>query len=235
MKLLFPEHVKCVSCNKEIFTNERFDLCEDCYGKITLLKDYHCCIKCGRPLINYSDYNICGECLKKNRFFDKGFSATLYDSIAEKMIFDFKYNDKTFLYKPIGDMMIDALEYGGADYDFVAYVPIHFYRRLSRGFNQSKLIAERISEKTGKGLLRDAVIRSKNTKRLKNLSVDQRENELNEAFVRNKSMDLAGLTILLVDDIMTTGTTADKCSKVLKNMGADEILVSTFAVKCNYD
>lgn len=235
MRVLYPEHVKCVVCNREIFKNDTFDLCEDCYEMITFLKDYHCCIRCGRPLIDHSDYMYCGECLKRSRHFDRGVSATIYDTVSEKMIFDFKYNDKTYLYKAIGSIMADSLICVDAKYDLITYVPIHIKRRLSRGFNQSKLIAERISEITGVELLPNAVLRSKNTRRLKNLSMNDREYELREAFEGKKGLNIEGMIILLVDDIMTTGTTADKCSKILKDMGAKEVIISTFAVKCNYD
>lgn len=235
MKLLYPEHVKCIACNTEIFQNDIYDLCENCYEEITFLKDYHCCTRCGRPLVNHSDYMYCRECLKRSRHFDRGYSATVYDSVSEKMIFDFKYNDKTYLYKAIGEIMADSLSYNHAHFDLITYVPIHFKRRLSRGFNQSKLIAERISEITGKYLLQNAILRSKNTRRLKNLSMNEREDELKEAFEGRKGVTLEGMTVLLIDDIMTTGTTADRCSKVLKDMGANEIVIATFAVKCNYD
>lgn len=235
MKLLFPEHVKCVVCNREIYVGDLFGLCKSCYDKITFLKEYKCCKKCGRPLIDYSDYNYCGECLKRYRYFDRGYSATVYDSVSEKMIFDFKYNDKTFLYRAIGDIMADCLRFNNVDYDFITYVPIHTMRRLTRGFNQSKLIAERIAERTSKMIIENAVLRSKNTKRLKNLSMIQRETELQGAFLSNDKFDLKGAKLLLVDDIMTTGTTADKCSMILKDMGAEEVIVATFVVKCNYD
>lgn len=235
LKLLFPEHIKCVVCNREIYSYDSFDLCPSCYDKITFLSEYQCCKKCGRPLIDHSDYNYCNECLKRYRYFDRGFSATVYDSVSEKMIFDFKYNDKTFLYRSIGDIMAECLTCDNVDYDFITYVPIHTMRRITRGFNQSKLIAERISEITGKRMINDAVVRNKNTKRLKNLTMIQRENELKGAFLANDRLDLEGTKLLLVDDIMTTGTTADRCSMVLKDMGAEEVIVVTFAVKCNYD
>lgn len=235
LKYLFPDYVKCQVCSDEIYDNILYGMCEKCYDKLELTSNYKCCSLCGRPILTSSGYKHCIECQKYIRVFTSGYSCAIYDGLAEKIILDFKYNDKSYLFKLVSDFMIEKIIENNVEFDYIVYTPAHITRKLIRGFNQSQLIADHISKKTGKTLLHGIIKRKKRTKRLKNLSKREREEQLKDAFCFDGDIDLANCVILLVDDIFTTGSTLNSCSEILINNGACEVIIITFAVKCNYN
>lgn len=235
LNYLFAYNIKCLICSKEIYDDSNYGLCEGCYEKIIFTSEFRCCKLCGRPILKLGEYESCSECQKHNRSFTLGYSCTIYEGISERLIMDYKYNDKSYLYKFISEIMIDKIEKEKIEFDYIIYTPIHISRRLVRGFNQTELIARYIGEKTKRRVLGNLIMRKKMTKRLKKLSRLQREEELKSAFELDKDIDISETSFLLIDDIFTTGTTLKSCSKLLLENGASDIKIITFAVKCNYD
>jgi competence protein ComFC len=222
-------------CSKEIFDDSKYGICEDCYKKIVFTSDFKCCKLCGRPILKVDGYAKCTECHRYGRSFTRGYSCAVYEGVSERIVMDYKYNDKSYLYKVISEIMINKIIEENIDFDYILYTPIHITRRLVRGFNQTELIAKYIGEKTGKKLLDNLLVRKKMTKRLKKLSRTEREEELKSAFECNKDINIFASTVLLIDDIFTTGTTLDSCSEILIESGVADVKIITFAVKCNYD
>lgn len=235
LKYLFPNYIKCLSCSKEIYLSDYYGLCEDCYDEIVFTSKFRTCKMCGRPIYREGNYDSCLECQKHGRSFSSGYSCTVYEGLSERIIMAFKYNDKSYLYRLIADIMIEKIKSENISFDYIVYTPVHISRRLIRGFNQTKIIAEYIGDVLGVEVIDNLIIRSKMTKRLKKLTRNERIVELRNAFAFNDSIDISGDVILLIDDIFTTGSTLDACSEILLENCASEIKIITFAVKCNYD
>jgi ComF family protein len=116
--------------------------------------------------------------------------------------------------------------------DYVVPVPIHFTRRLTRGYNQSDLLAKELSKRMVDTDSLDALVRLKRTVKLKKLDKEARKNALHNAIILNKHMAEAikDKNLLLVDDIYTTGTTLEACAKVLYESGCASVYAVTLAM-----
>ena len=146
-----------------------------------------------------------------------------YEGRAAQAVTNLKYYRNTSLTAWIADQMREAFDHFSLDPDLVVPVPIHWSRQADRGFNQAELICECLPnvDKTG-GLLR---IRATRTQ--VGLSIEERLNNLNGAFSANPGV--SGKSVLLVDDVMTSGQTARSCAQALREAGASEIGILSFA------
>lgn len=160
----------------------------------------------------------------------RAFSAYRYDGPVKKIVTGFKYSNKKWLSRFMGDAMITALpENNAADFNFVCGVPLHPKKKKRRGFDQGEELGKHISDTSGLPY-RPALRRVKNTKTQTKLTEQQRRENIKGAF--EAAEEISG-RILLVDDVLTTGATALECAAVLKKAGADSVTILTFA-KSNY-
>lgn len=219
LEMLMPKRIKCVVCDKEI---EGAFICDLCKASIQF-NIGRVCRYCGRMLLDHGVQ--CQNCKGMIKFFDNGVSAVIYDDYIKKVLFNFKYNEKTHLGEMMANEILKKLSDSVVDYDFIVPVPLHKNRLKKRGYNQALIIAEFLSEKSGIPL-DQSLIRSLDTKALFKLQRHERQVILEDAF---KSSNIKG-NILLVDDIFTSGSTLNYCSKALKEGGARYVTVATFAV-----
>lgn len=197
---LFPYIPKCVCCGVEKGVDDY--LCKRCSKELDALK--------------------AGEVQTKDF---KAYSLYKYDGKVKSLITGYKYNNKKWLSRFMGDSMSAVLAALPLKIDCVCNVPLHEKRRKARGFDQSEEIAKRISEVTGLPYI-PALKRVRNTKTQTKLSEKQRKENMKGAF--EKAAELSG-NALLVDDVLTTGATAGECAAVLKQAGAENVYVMTFA------
>jgi ComF family protein len=108
-------------------------------------------------------------------------------------------------------------------------VPLHRSRLWNRGFNQSVLVARELSKRTGFPLAVDALKRVRSTPPLKGLNMRQRRRTVAGAFRPGGTVDLRGRTVILIDDVMTTGSTANACARILKRAGAERVDLVSWA------
>jgi ComF family protein len=167
--------------------------------------------------------------------FIKGFTCARYGLYERVLMMDYKYHDKAWIGRKVGDVLADRMQSESFRPDLVVSVPIHKDREAKRGYNQVELMAgqyARLAELTVDSRM---LIRTKNTLPMRNLGVSERIDNVRDAFSirRGRESILAGKIILLIDDIYTTGSTADSCTQTLLQGGAKEVWLLTFASGSN--
>ncbi len=217
---LFPENFTCEICGKEVFDGQR--LCGDCKATVTF-NDEKTCPKCGRKT-NLGE--LCMECKYKAPLYDKAVSALVYDGGAKKLVIDFK-NSKPYLKEYFADLLKDKCA-KFSDADGIVAVPMTEKSRRKRGYNQSELLAKALSKKLGVPFIKRAIEKIKQTEWQKSLSKSEREQNLKGCFKADRNL-VAGKNLIVVDDVMTTGATADAICQELKKRGAAKVYFAAVA------
>jgi ComF family protein len=214
---------RCGGCGAIVEEIDSF--CSDCWRKLEFLQGG--CAHCGLPLEG-TEAETCGACLAKPPRLDRIRAAVGYDDISRSIALRLKYGRKTALARTmsrymrplIGDMTSNGI---------LVPVPLHRRRLWSRGFNQSALVARELSRRTGLPVAVDALRRIRSTPPLKGMGMRQRRRTVAGAFRANGAADLRGRTIILIDDVLTTGSTANACARVLKRAGAERVDLISWA------
>lgn len=195
------------------------------------------CIRCGRILSVNNSMDICYNCRENDHSYDKGYACCEYGQLARSIVFNLKYHDQTDISLTVAEIMHDRLEASRdeIDYDIIIPVPIHEDKLGIRGYNQAGIIAEELAKLEGKPCEQEILVRTATTSAMKNLTPAERRINIQGAFVvrsegqRGREL-LFGKRILLIDDIYTTGATADEIATVLKKAGAKTVDVLCFAI-----
>jgi len=218
--LLFPS--RCPICDAPSGDSDYPPLCSSCWGGIAPYAGPRCEI-CGTPFPSEHG-KVCGECIIKRPPFKKAFSYALYGGAIEEAVKGLKFSKLKKLSGPLGKF-VTTLPLPEAD--GIAAVPLSKKGLLARGFNQSLLIGKELSRARGVPLFPNALIKIRETKPQALLPKKERLANLKGAF--RAEGELAGKTVILVDDVMTTGATLAECSKALLKAGAEEVFAVTVA------
>lgn len=212
---------KCYSCNKEWHF-----LCRECYNKLDNFQDI--CYICKEKSYKYKIHENC----KKNIYYDNLIILTHYKNIViKKLIRDFKFYWK----KDICDDFVELMYYKLLKTNLwmlnnkniiVTNIPINFFKKLKRGFNQSSLLAKKISKKLNLVYIDNVIVKQKQTRQQSKLSKPERILNLENSFKINKKYidKLDNKTILLIDDVVSTWTTLNEASKIFKLNKASKII-----------
>lgn len=222
--LIFP--FNCTVCHKGLEVSQgRQYLCAECLGKIRLIKE-NVCFRCGKE----SAISPCRSCKEKKQIFQKARSAGIYEGVLKECIHLFKYSKKTYLARPLGKLLVDLIRYEQdlSKVELLVPVPLDKRRYRERGFNQAQLLTAIISKKTGIPISRN-LYRTRNAPSQTQLSRQERIINVKGLFKADRNNEVAGKGILLVDDVFTTGATANECARVLLTAGAQEVNVLTIA------
>jgi len=187
------------------------------------------CSKCGKP-IEKIDEEFCDDCNRKKHSFDRGYSLFAYSGNVKESLYKLKYSNRREYGVEYGRLL--AKRYGDVlsrwNVDAIIPVPLHKKRLYKRGYNQAELISNGIGEITGIPIMKNFVIREKNTKALKTMNPGQRAANIKNAFkITENKVKLNA--IVLVDDIYTTGSTIDELSTVIKQYGVKRVYFLTVA------
>ncbi|MEJ6950251.1 ComF family protein [Natronospora cellulosivora (SeqCode)] len=232
LNLIYPENNHCLKCNENYIFSEITGLCSDCLSQLPFLEHY--CFSCGRALIDESR-KYCSFCSENGFAFDQARSAGLYSDLLKFLILKFKYELKLSISETLGEILYYTFQlyYQKGNINEIVYVPIHNQRRKERGFNQAELIAQDLSKKI-KIPLNSKVERIKVTPPLYNYAFHERENILKDSFALENNL-YKGKTLLLLDDVLTTGATANELARVLKEVGgANKVFLLTVATAITY-
>lgn len=229
-ELAFPRGLTCMYCKKDLTREALYSLCPECIKEIAFVSESefeHCRI-CGKSLGNYYGLDLCVNCNSTRQYFDRGLIITSYNDCSRKLIFDLKYEGKTFISYHFGEMIYDRLVYEHMlnQFDYIVPVPIHKKRLQERGFNQTELIGDFLSKFTKKTVW-NVLVRTENTMSQNKIGREHRKENVENVFQINKELQSAvkGKNILLLDDIYTTGATVNECSRVLKLYGAKQVFI----------
>jgi ComF family protein len=206
-------------------------ICADCLSQIHYI-GRPLCIRCGKPFSHdFATDHLCGECLLRKRYFRRARAVGLYNGIFRKALHRFKYQWKNCLARPLGTLMAQRMEsfFSDVTYHCMLPVPLHPRRLRKRGFNQALVLARIVSRAYHIPLDRNNLVRTRWTQSQVGLSERDRKDNVRGAFAVLHSGRIHQRTILLLDDIYTSGSTVDECSKVLINAGARKVDIVTLA------
>jgi ComF family protein len=219
---------RCPGCGA--ITGEPHRFCLDCWRSLSFLGE-PCCACCGIPFAYPAqDGALCGRCLAEPPPFDRLRSAVAYDEVSRRVALKLKYSGRPGLAGTLAHFMlrhVGPMESG----PLLVPVPLHRWRIWKRGYNQAALIASALSRRTGLATGLELLVRTRATPPLKGLGRRERALAVRGAFkVPPGATDrLAGRSVLLIDDVYTSGATAAACARALKRGGAASVDVLCWA------
>lgn len=189
------------------------------------------CPACGIPFLGVGDDHRCGACLIHPPHFDTARSAFLYEGAIRDLIHSFKYHQQTHLRYPLALLMLAVVTDIMRDHrlNLIIPVPLHRSRLRQRGFNQAVLLGRVLSHRLLIPMQFDTLARTRRTEPQVELSASERRQNVKGAFSVHKPDKIVGRRILLIDDVMTTGSTMDECANELKKAGATTVIATTIA------
>jgi ComF family protein len=212
----------------------RFPVCRSCLSEAQPLSAEYFCVSCRTPFRNHFPLDFegrCALCRSGLRGFDAAYCYGAYEGLLRDLIHLYKYGRIKTLARPLGDLLAAALP-RDERFDLIAPAPLHWIRQWRRGFNQSELLAREIARRTGIPLARP-LERVRHTPSQAGLSNTARRRNVAGAFRCRRGARgvrlVAGKRILLIDDVMTTGSTAAACALTLKRAGAARVALLTIA------
>ena len=209
-------------------------MCRACLAKPEPLAAEYYCVQCRAPFLSrfpLDDQGRCALCRRGVRGFDAAYSFGFYEDELRKLIHLFKYGRVQTLSSPLGRLLARALP-REQNFDVIVPMPLYWRKRWQRGFNQAELLAHEIGRRTHTPV-RNALCRVQNTASQAGLTSAKRRENVSGAFqttrrARNREA-LDGHSVLLIDDVMTTGATAASCARALKRGGARQVTLLTLA------
>jgi len=221
---LFPSYA-CLCCGREAIFSNDYHICDECMQKINFTKDKFC-LRCGE--IISGDYNFCITCKSKSYHFDFARSVFAYDKISAPIILRFKFQGNKDYSKYLGKLLADFFSSSDLIASVATFVPTSKERLKERGFDQSKELCKEFCFLTGLHFV-DCLERKKDLPKQSTLNADQRRINIKDAFKVNEKQLIKGKEVLLIDDVLTTGATANECAKELIKAGAVNVCVLTVA------
>lgn len=218
----------CPACREPVVGQA---LCATCWGKLHFIAPPYC-ERLGIPFVYDPGPGILSmQAIADPPAYHRARAAVRFDDIARTLVHAFKYGDRLDLGPVLGGWMSSAGRELLADADAIVPVPLHWRRLWARRFNQSATLAETIAAHSGVPVLHDALKRVKATAQQVGLTRAQRAENVQGAFRISPAgrAAIAGRRLVLVDDVLTTGATAEVCTRALLRAGAGSVDVLTFA------
>ena len=214
---------RCAGCGEIVAEVHSF--CPACWTKVEFLGESGC-DTCGMPL-EATEAAECGACIARPPRIGRTRSAVAYDELSRSIAIRLKYGRKVALARTMARYMAPLVRHD--DDAILVPVPLHRGRLWQRGFNQSALVAQELAKRTGLRSHSHLLRRVKRTPALKGMSLSQRQKTVAGAFRVDAPAELEGRTVVLVDDVLTTGSTTDACARALQKAGAERVELVSWA------
>ena len=241
LDLIFPG--ACSVCDSPV-ENERL-VCGSCIAEIKLVREFSSCEKCGTPFGFFGGEDddigqksastdvtghLCGKCLSGKFSFAAARSVALYEGKIRDIIHQFKYEGALGLEGFLSDMMIKNFQYVPGNFDLLVAVPMHISKLRQREYNQSAVLAFNLARSAGVkcDLLTFKKIRDTRPQ-IEFRNEDERRRNVRGAFSVTSPELFKDRSILLIDDVYTTGSTSDECAAEILKSGASRVTVFTLS------
>jgi ComF family protein len=248
---VFPDKYNCIYCEKELFSPNRQGVCNTCRPLLPYIGTAFC-LKCGKPFLpegsdvplpvqfdgevgyleGMSDDGLlsgyCTMCRHNERHFDSVRSVFAYQGIVRQAIYRMKYGNARYLAPYFGAYLADLYIGVPVEVDMVVAVPMYKGKQRERGYNQAHLMARNFAERMRLTYMPQALIKSKKTLSQTKLSFRERQENLAGAFTADKAL-VSGKSVLVIDDVLTTGATMSEVAHTLKRAGAVHVYGMTLA------
>ena len=227
LALFYPP--TCEGCGGDVPPNQY--LCADCQSRAPRIVAPFCA-RCSEPFSGAIEGPFsCSNCADQKLHFQAAVAGYQARGIVRRLIHEFKYHQRLYLRYVIADWLAVVLQdprLSSRAFDVIVPVPLHPAKRRERGFNQAALLAGSLSSRIGVPV-RPVLQRIRYTKTQTAFDRAERLENLRNAFRLRGGADVRGLQVLLVDDVLTTGSTLSECARVLKRAGASSIYAATAA------
>ncbi len=219
LAVVFPS--LCPACGQLVAQAGRGPLCEPCWLSLPRHRAIPC--RCGLPLA--AGLSACPRCRRGRQLFAAGYSLGPYDGSLRVVIHALKFSGRRRAAARLAELLLasEAVLRLVATSDLLVPVPLYERRLRERGFNQAALIAQELARRSGREWCPDALVRRLDTAPQAGLSAAARRRNVREAFAVPSKAKVAGRTVTLVDDVVTTGATAFACGRELVAAGAREL------------
>lgn len=234
LDLIYPSNIYCISCGNIIDDSRPYALCDVCVRTLKWANG-RTCSRCGKILQEGYGPDLCTDCMDIDHAFDKGFTCVEYGAAERELLHRFKYKDQAYLGRKMAEIMYDRFRIEEFAPDLILPVPMYGRKQKKRGYNQAAVLASSLAKHAGIPYDGRLLARVVETEAMSRLGALGRRRNIREVFSvpAEKRCRLTGKTVLLVDDIYTTGSTADACSRALLEAGAERIYFFTFASGAN--
>jgi ComF family protein len=219
----------CLGCSEIVATSGA--LCASCWPGFSFIAPPYCAC-CGTPFAeDLGEGALCGACLTRLPCFRRARAALIYDAQSRRLVLPFKHGDRTDLARACGSWMARAGAELLAEADLVVPVPLHWRRLFMRRYNQALLLARNVARGANEKLAPDLLRRRRWTGSQAGLKAKERSSNVRRAFDIHPrwARALQGKAVLLIDDVLTTGATAEACVRTLERGGARHVDVLTLA------
>lgn len=226
--LIFPP--RCVFCGERLSPKVNFNVCTDCSNNLPYCKTYRRCTICGTPVATSSG-EICRRCVALKRYFVKSASAFVYTDKVRSSVIAYKKSGnssyaRVFSYYIAGMVKSD---FPAVDFDAVVSVPPRKKSFTDEDFDQAGFLARQVALRLELPCISKALVQTKRISKQSTLNYNARLTNVQDAFSVKKKDSVSGKTLLLIDDVRTSGSTLNECSKALKEAGAYRIYTVTVA------
>lgn len=222
LDLIWPR--ACEICGRPSDRSGRH-VCAECLMRLPFVPTQGCCRSCGRDVPEVDHEFICEDCRTHRPKFDRVASALRFEDEARQMMLDFKFNRHLWLRDDLVDYLEGILRtrFRFGEIDLVLPMPSTLGHRWDRGYNQCDYLAKGLAKRIGKPFARHVIRRVGSPVRQAGLPEEERRANVVGTFAVREPDEVDGRTVLVVDDVMTTGSTLSECAKTLKEAGAARV------------
>ena len=213
LDMLYPNDIKCIFCGRDILNFDERPFCDDC-EKLEIENKGNRCKFCDMKIPEGN--LVCDFCAKEHKAFEKAYCPLVYNQSVRSAILKLKSDNARYLAKPFAKLICERIGEDDLKLDYIIPVPIHAKTKRKRGYNQAELLANEIGKILNVQVLNDILIKEVATTEQKKLTYIERLDNVKNSFSLKDKKILKNKSVLIVDDVMTTGATLDAVSRLFK-------------------